>query len=94
MFSAKPHFDADKLQAWDQKFNLNLTYKSPRKGDHILREGERCSHLYFIKSGFIRVYYHDLHGKEITHWFCGAGSMITSPFSFLKGEANILFLKL
>ena len=59
----------------------------------FLKGGERCTHLYYILSGFVRVYYLDLHGNEITHWFSAKDSIITSPFSYLKGETNILFFE-
>ncbi len=93
MFSAKPHLDIEKLGKWDLEFKLGLTNKSARKGDIFLREGQPCEHLYYMLSGFSRVYYLDLNGNEITHWFCAKDSIITSPFSYRKGERNILFFE-
>lgn len=93
MFSAKPHFDLNKLELWNEELKLGLKRLSVPLGDVFLKEGQRCRHLYYIKKGLIRVYYLDLDGNEITHWFCGEDSMITSPFSFLKEERNILFFE-
>lgn len=93
MFSAKPYIDREKLSRWNADFNLGFKNKSPRKGEIFLQEGQRCDYLYFIQSGFVRVYYLDLDGNEVTHWFCAKDSIITSPFSFLKREANILFFE-
>ena len=93
MFSSKPYLDIDKLTSWDIEFNLELKNKTVKKNYHFLKGGERCMYLYLIKSGFARVYYHDLQGNEITHWFAAQDSLITSPFSYLKKETNILFFE-
>ena len=93
MFSVKPYIDIRKLVKWNIEFDLKLTSKVAKKGEVFLKEGQRCDHLYYILNGFTRVYYLDLAGNEITHWFCAEDSMITSPFSFLKRESNILFFE-
>ncbi|WNJ18011.1 Crp/Fnr family transcriptional regulator [Pontibacter sp. G13] len=93
MFSSKPYLDLDKLLKWNLEFDLKLTQKAVQKGEIFLKEGQPCHHLYYIQQGFIRVYYLDLAGKEITHWFCGQDSIITSPFSYVRGERNILFFE-
>ncbi len=93
MFSAKPYIDINKLIKWNLEFHLRLTNKTAKKGDIFLKEGQRCDHLYYILDGFARVYYLDLEGNEITHWFCAKDAIITSPFSFLKRQPNILFFE-
>ncbi len=93
MFSSKPYIDINKLIKWNVEFDLSLTNKTAKKGDVFLKEGQRCDHLFYIIDGFARVYYLDLNGNEITHWFCAKDSIITSPFSFLKRERNILFFE-
>ncbi len=90
MFSAEPYIDIDKLLRWNMAFDLSLTNRTVEKGEIFLREDQRCDHLYYIVDGFVRVYYLDLEGNEITHWFCAKDSIITSPFSFVKRERNIL----
>ncbi len=90
MFSSKPYIDLKKLEEWNIELNLAVKTKHVKKGGVFLREGQRCLYLYFILKGFVRVYYHDLQGNEITHWFCSEDSVITSPFSYKKGEPNIL----
>ncbi|MEO1652932.1 MAG: Crp/Fnr family transcriptional regulator, partial [Bacteroidota bacterium] len=47
-------------------------------------------YFYFVKEGFIRLYYFDQTGRDITHWFSAQNMLITSPFSFYKDEPNIL----
>lgn len=93
MFSAKPYLDINKLIQWNAEFNLGLTKKTAKKGTVFLKEGQRCDHLYYIQNGFTRVYYLDLEGNEITHWFSAKDAIITSPFSFVKRERNILFFE-
>ena len=55
-----------------------------------MKQKQRCHYFYFVSKGFIRLYYLDLEGREITHWFSAENMMITSPFSFFKEETNIL----
>jgi len=93
MFSSKPYLESDSLKKWNIEFNLGLKNRTVKKGDIFLKEGQRCSYLYYILVGFVRVYYLDLQGNEITHWFCAKDSIITSPFSFVKHEKNILFFE-
>lgn len=93
MFSSKPYIDINKLIRWNLEFNLGLKNKSVKKGQLFLKGGQRCIHHYYILSGFVRVYYLDLEGNEITHWFCEKDAIITSPFSMVKGESNILFFE-
>ncbi|MCR9252799.1 MAG: Crp/Fnr family transcriptional regulator, partial [bacterium] len=93
MFSSKPYIDINQLKQWNVDFDLGLKNKSVKKGEVFLKGGERCIHLYYVLSGFVRVYYFDLEGNEITHWFCSKDSIITSPFSYVKGETNILFFE-
>lgn len=90
MFSSKPYVAINKLEEWNIKFDLGIKHKQVKKGALFLKEGQRCSYLYFVLRGFVRVFYHDLQGNEITHWFCAQDSVITSPFSYKKGEPNIL----
>lgn len=93
MFSAEPYFDINKLSEWNSEFNLGLREKKVNKAEVFLREGQRCDHLYFIHHGFVRVYYLDINGNEKTHWFSRENSIITSPYSYIKGERNILFFE-
>ncbi len=93
MFSSKLYIDIEKLIKWNLEFGLGLRNKSVKKGEIFLKEGQRCKHLYYLLSGFTRVYYLDLEGNEITHWFCAKDAIITSPFSYVKDERNILFFE-
>lgn len=48
----------------------------------LLRPGETARRLYFIRSGFLRAYFIDEHGKECTTWFMGKGDLMISVYSF------------
>ncbi len=59
---------------------------SPQKierGEYLLREGERCSDLWFIRSGMLRSYYLS-DGKEVTKWIHFEGEIITALMSFFR----------
>lgn len=58
------------------------------KGEHLVREGERCRRLYFLESGALRGYY-NLEGKEITHWFAFAQDFVTSFHSFITEQPAV-----
>ena len=54
----------------------------------ILDAGSICNHLLIIKSGLVRNFYFDPKGNDITHWFSGPNSVVTSPPSFFKQEPS------
>ncbi|WP_422351041.1 Crp/Fnr family transcriptional regulator [Flagellimonas sp.] len=93
MVRADKYITSKNLIEWNIEHRLGLTTRSIKKGELLLEAGQRCDYFYFVLKGFIRIYYLDLDGNEITHWFSSENSMITSPFSFLKREENILFFE-
>ena len=54
-----------------------------KKGDEILKPGEVCTRIFFIKTGLIRIY-HELGEKEITDWFLKEGDFCISVGSFFR----------
>jgi len=59
---------------YEKKFN---------KGTLLLKQGEICKYIYFLKEGFARgFYYHE--GKEFTLWFGLENDIITSMYSFVS----------
>lgn len=93
MMKSYPYFRAKDLLQWNINLRLDLSTDFKKRGDLFLEEGQHCDYFYYILKGFVRVYYLDLEGKEITHWFSATDSMITSPFSFFKKEKNILYFE-
>ncbi|WP_348769216.1 Crp/Fnr family transcriptional regulator [Tenacibaculum sp. 190524A05c] len=78
---------------WNIEFNLELTNRSVKKGELLLEAGQRCDYFYYILKGFLRLYYFNLEGNQVTHWFSSENSIVTSPFSFFRKEENILFIE-
>lgn len=92
MFQAN-FISAKRLLDWNIEHNLKLTTRTLKKGEHLLEAGQKCDYLYFVLKGILRLYYLDLNGNQMTHWFSRENAIITSPFSFFKNEENILYLE-
>lgn len=93
MFKSDQFITAKKLLDWNLKYKLGLTTKTVHKSEIFLEEGQKCNYFFLVLKGFVRVYYYDLDGHEITHWFSADEMMVTSPFSFFKNEPNILYFQ-
>ncbi len=93
MIKSNNYIKAEDLFEWNISLKLDLTTSTRKKGELFLEEGQHCNFFYYVLKGFIRVYYLDLEGNEVTHWFSAEDSMITSPFSFFKKEKNILYFE-
>jgi CRP/FNR family transcriptional regulator, anaerobic regulatory protein len=59
-----------------------IIQKDYKKGKIILKEGEICKHLYFIKNGFARGFISQ-NGKDITSWFAFENDVATPLYSFV-----------
>lgn len=90
MFASDHFVSQEKLLRWGEEASLEFRTQKAQKGEVFLEHKKRCDYMYFIVKGFVRLYYLDLEGNEITHWFSSENMFITSPFSFFKGESNIL----
>lgn len=93
MIKANTYIKAEDLFEWNISLKLDLTTNTQKKGELFLEEGQRCDFFYYVLKGFVRIYYLDIEGNEVTHWFSAENSMITSPFSFFKKEKNILYFE-
>jgi CRP-like cAMP-binding protein len=58
------------------------------KNELLLTEGQVCRQLYFLEKGALRSY-HNLDGKEVTHWFGFENSFVTSFHSFITGTVSV-----
>lgn len=82
---------------------LTLKEKTFKKNEYLLKEGEVCQHICFIKKGLTRCFYNN--GiLEVCSWFMKEGDMIISVESFFKQkpsfesiqaleECEVVFLK-
>jgi CRP-like cAMP-binding protein len=59
------------------------------KNDIFLKEGQICRHLFFIRSGLIRIFYYK-NQKDITEWIAQDKEMFFSIESFYKGTPSRL----
>lgn len=64
----------------------NINEQAFSKGDLLQAQDTICRHIYFVRSGIIRVYHIDENGKEITTRFTFPGQVITSYYSTISGE--------
>jgi len=53
----------------------------------LLKAGQVCQRIYFIKEGFVRAYYHK-DNNEFTSWFMGKGDIIVSVYSFFSRKPS------
>jgi len=60
-----------------------------KKSKHLLRPGQECNYLAFIKKGSFRVYFYNMNGKEIITWFSFDEMVITDMLGFYtNGKAQ------
>ncbi|MBC8986674.1 Crp/Fnr family transcriptional regulator [Pedobacter sp. N36a] len=69
-------------QQLQERFTAQIQQETIRKRTILLRQGETCRRIYFIKEGFARCYFLDKQGKECTTWFFNEGDFMISVHSF------------
>jgi len=78
-------------------YHLNATVKQKTfsKGEYILKEGQICSHIYFLETGLIRIF-DQQDDIENTSWLLKEGDIFISVASFFNqqpAEENIVALE-
>ncbi|MDP4263960.1 MAG: Crp/Fnr family transcriptional regulator [Bacteroidota bacterium] len=58
------------------------------RGDYLLKAGETCGHLYFIRKGAIRGYVKE-DSKEVTTWITAENEMVTSIRGLSSQEPSL-----
>lgn len=76
--SVAPMGDKD-LELLDQI----LEFKQVKKNDYLLREGEICKNVYFLTSGFLRMFFIDDGGNEVNYRFTFDQNFVVDFQSFL-----------
>lgn len=71
---------SDETENW---LTENLEEFSFKKNEEILREGQICNHLYFVKSGMLSGCYHK-EENEICNWISIENDFATSFYSFIS----------
>lgn len=64
------------------------------KNEVLVEQGQVCNKLYFVEKGIGRSYYLKKNGKEITQWFFGAGSVMSSADSFFQQSPSFYCLEI
>lgn len=70
-----------------------LQKKQAKKNEFLLKEGEACKNVYFLTSGFFRMFYVDIDGNEINYRFTAAGNFLVDFQSFLTQKPSHFYWK-
>jgi CRP-like cAMP-binding protein len=70
----------------------NFENRAVKKNQILLEAGKRCTEMYFVKSGYLRVYSLS-NGMETTLWIAGGGAFITSLSSFIFEMPNNWYIQ-
>lgn len=68
-------------------FTKCIFERKVNKGTLLLKQGEVCKYIYFLKVGFARGFYYQ-DGKEFTLWFGFENDIIASMYSFVSQQKS------
>ena len=68
--------------------SLHSAPKRVSRGEYLLKAGERCGHIYFIRKGVIRGYIKD-GTREVTTWITAENEMVSSIRGFTLQEPSL-----
>lgn len=62
--------------------------------NHVVEEDNRVPrHLYYLNDGYMRLFYYDDNGDEITTWIATPGTFITSFLEFINEKKSVYLLE-
>jgi len=64
-----------------QEIDSIIRFKTIKKKELLLKEGQVCKYIYFVEKGLLRSYYYD-DDNEITTWFMKENDFVISVKSF------------
>ncbi len=64
-----------------------------KKKEFLLKPGQGCAFLAFIKKGTFKVFFYDKEGTEITVWFSFEGMMVGDLLAFYKSSKAIFYVQ-
>lgn len=70
----------------------HISIKTIYKGDFVLKHGEICKHIYYVKKGFVRIFYYK-NDKDITEWFAAETRFCFSITSFFEDIPSKLVIE-
>ncbi len=65
-----------------------LQNRTIKKEDYILKEGDVCRNIFFLLNGFVRMYYVDFDGNEISYRFTDKGNFFVDFQSLLTQQPS------
>ncbi|HTN17310.1 MAG TPA: Crp/Fnr family transcriptional regulator [Chitinophagaceae bacterium] len=65
------------------------SYRTIKKNDYFVREGQVCRQVAFIHSGIFRSFYHNAQGEEITFCFMFEGTFTTAYSSLITQQPTV-----
>ena len=65
-----------------------IKYRKVKKGEILLRPGQICRYIYFVKKGVLRAYYINEKGVEVSAWIMDEGKLAVSITSFYDQEPS------
>lgn len=88
-FLSLTSIESDELQDIVSHFEEEIIPKNTL----LIREGQVCRKLYYVKEGMGRSYYLKDDGKEVTQWFFNEGKFMTSVDSFFQQSPSLYYLE-
>ncbi len=80
----------------DEEYNLMLPLVNRlevKKDACLLEQGQVCRHVYFIESGFFRMFYVDYKGNEINSRFGKPNDFVVDFASFITLKPSLYYWK-
>ena len=76
-----------------EAFTGKLVEVKMKRKDYIVKAGQVCRNLYFLKEGAVRAFYLK-EGKEIVTWFVFDGEVLAPFYSFTTQQPGIEYVQL
>lgn len=74
-------------------FYSSLQFKTYKKNEHILKEGQICKHRFFLVAGLVRSYYINLKGVENVVQFAVEQWWFTNLESYVSGQPSVISIQ-
>ncbi|GGM90087.1 cAMP-binding protein [Dyadobacter beijingensis] len=65
------------------------SYRTVKKNEYFIREGQVCRQVAFVRSGIFRSFYYNTQGEEITYCFTFDGTFVTAYSSFITQQETV-----
>jgi CRP-like cAMP-binding protein len=85
------HYIQQIISISDEKANAvseNFEFKEAKKNTFILQENKTSKYTYYLASGFIRSFTHDINGQEVTTNLFSAPCFVNDFLSFFKQQPS------